>query len=158
MLPLTLGITTFLLFIIFLILNHFGFLFEFNSKASIFPSLSSPLLYLSVILLTSFNFLFDYTFKLIEIFMNKSLSSKLLLTRTINKGKSSIKINYNNIQKMNSSRPYNFSTGIKRNSVQISRNFLINRLPYMIEQINSQNKTPVQRAFHRYQSSKMMNQ
>ena len=158
MLPLTIGITTFLLFIIFLVLNHFGCLFQFNSKASIFPSLSSPLIYLSIILITCFSFLFDYTSKLIEIFMNKSLSSKLLLTRTIKKRKSSIGINFNNIEKFGISKPYNFTYGLKRNSVQISRNFLINRMPYIVSQLNSQNNTPIQKAYHRFQSSKVMNQ
>jgi magnesium-transporting ATPase (P-type) len=62
-LPLSIGITTFLSFIIFLILNHYGFLFQFNSKASIFPSFSSPLLYLSVIFASCFSFVFDYGFK-----------------------------------------------------------------------------------------------
>jgi magnesium-transporting ATPase (P-type) len=80
---LSIGVTTYLLFFIFLILNHYGFLFEFNSKASIFTSLSSPLLYLSSILVISSSFIFDYSFKLMDIFMNKSLSSKILFKEKI---------------------------------------------------------------------------
>ena len=44
-LPLSIFVTTFLLFFIFLILNHYGIFFEFKSKATIFPSLTSPILY-----------------------------------------------------------------------------------------------------------------
>jgi magnesium-transporting ATPase (P-type) len=134
---LSIGITTYLLFIIFLILNHYGFLFKFNSKASIFTSLSSQLLYLSAILIISFSFIFDYSFKLIDLFMSKSLSSKLILSNTLKqkKRKSSFAIeqtpiiNFKQITK-------------KRNSVEISRNFLVNRLPMIMENFNNQIETP----------------
>ena len=151
-LPLAIGITTYLLFIIFLILNHFGFLFQFNSKASISSSFSSPLFYLSIILVTSFSFIFDYCFKLIDVFMNNSLSSKLLLTKTIKKRKSSF-----GIGKVTSSKPYpKIISARKRNSVEISRNFLLNKMPFILNQMNNPNNTPKQRNLHRFQSSKLM--
>jgi magnesium-transporting ATPase (P-type) len=137
-LVLSIGITTFLLFFIFLILNHYGFLFEFNSKASIFTSLSSPLLYLSAILVISFSFIFDYTFKLIELLVSKSLSSKLLLTKTMMRSKKrrpSLVLDSNPIINLK-------DLSKKRKSVEISRNFLFNKIPKILEQINSQNQTP----------------
>ena len=146
---LSIAVTTYLLFIIFLILNHYGFLFEFNSKASIFTSLSSPLLYLSVMLVTSFSFLFDYTFKLIDLLMSKSLSSRLTIIRTIKqkKRKSSFVLG---------SKPYTrLNLTKKRNSVEVSRNFLVNKLPMMMEQFN-QIKTPKNANFNKFQSTKMI--
>lgn len=81
LLPLTIGITTFLLFIIFLILNHYGFLFSFNSKASIFPSLTSLITYISIIIVCFASVIVDYTWKLLRIYFNNSLSSRLILER-----------------------------------------------------------------------------
>ena len=130
-LPLSIGITTFLSFIIFLILNHYGFLFQFNSKASIFPSFSSPLLYLSVIFVSCFSFVFDYGFKMVDLLTNKSLSSKLLLNERIKrKSKSSL-----GICKVHSSKPYPKIYTRKRKSVQISRNFLLYKMPIFLIQI-----------------------
>ena len=154
MLFLSIGITTFLLFIIFLILNHYGFLFKFNSKASIFSSFSSPLLYLTVILVTSFCFIFDYNYKLTEIFMSKSLSSRLLLSETMKqKRKSSF-----GVEKVTSSKPYpKIIYPRKRNSVDVSRNFLFNKRPFNFNLITTPNSLQRQRHFHRFQSSKLMN-
>ena len=81
-LPLSIGITTFLLFGIFLIVNHFGFFFYFNSKASTKLTFSSLLTYLHIILICSFSFLFGYTNKLLNIYFSKSLSSRLFLKRS----------------------------------------------------------------------------
>ena len=89
LLPLTIGITTFFLFIIFLILNHYGVLFSFNSKASIFPSLASLITYLSIMIVTFFSIIVDYTWKLVRIYFNNSLSSKLLLERANKKQRKS---------------------------------------------------------------------
>ena len=81
LLPLTIGITTFLLFIIFLILNHYGLLFSFNSKASIFPSLTSLITYISIIIVCFVGIIVDYTWKLLRIYFNNSLSSRIILER-----------------------------------------------------------------------------
>ena len=78
-LPLSILITTFLLFGIFLVMNHYGFLFIFNSKATIETSFSSIQFYIVVILISFFNFVIDYTTKLLAIYFNDSLSSKLIL-------------------------------------------------------------------------------
>ena len=150
LLPISIGITTFFLFIIFLILNHYGFLFQFNSKASIFSSLSSPLLYLSVLVVCCMSFIFDYSAKMITLLMSNSLSSKLILSRTLRF----------DLPKAQSSKPYSiFLNKNKRNSVQISRNFLLNKMPLLLNQFNQQNSnTPKQKPgfFPRFQSSKNM--
>ena len=86
-LPLTIAVTTFLLFFIFLFLNHYGLLFIFNSKASIWSSLSSPITYLSIFLICSFHFIFDYSYKLIKLFLQRSLCNKLILKESFKKRK-----------------------------------------------------------------------
>jgi phospholipid-translocating P-type ATPase (flippase) len=82
LLPITIGVTTFLLFIIFLVLNHYGIFFEFNSKASIFTYLKSPLIYLSIFLICSFDFILDYSSKLFKLFLRGSLINKLILKKS----------------------------------------------------------------------------
>ena len=84
-LPLSILITTFLFFFIFLILNHFGILFEFNSKASIVSSLDSPILYLSIILTSGISIAIDYSFKIFTFFYNESLISKLNFRKFVKK-------------------------------------------------------------------------
>ena len=157
LLPISIGITTFFLFIIFLILNHYGFLFQFNSKASIFSSLSSPLLYLSVLVVCCMSFIFDYSAKMITLLMSNSLSSKLILSRTLRLKTKSYSFD---LPKAQSSKPYSvFLNKNKRNSVQISRNFLLNKMPLLLNQFNQQNaNTPKQNPgfFPRFQSSKNM--
>ena len=137
---LSIGVTTALLFIIFLILNHFGFLFEFNSKASIFPSLSSPLMYFTIILLSSLGFIVDYTYKLVNLLINKSLSSWLFINRTLkSKGKSSFNI-ISNINRVRSYKSFRrMSRCQKRFSVpfqEVSRNFLLKQAPIFLNQMN----------------------
>ena len=83
-LPLSILITTFVLYGIFLILNHYGYFLVFNSKASIETSFSSFQFYISIILISCLNFIFDYSMKLVSIYFDDSLSSKFIL---YNKGK-----------------------------------------------------------------------
>ena len=84
--------------------------------------------------------------------MNNSLSSKLLLTKTIKKRKSSF-----GIDKVTSSKPYpKIISARKRNSVEVSRNFLLNKMPLILSQINNPNNTPKQKNLYRFQSSKLM--
>jgi magnesium-transporting ATPase (P-type) len=137
---LSVGVTTAILFIIFLILNHFGFIFEFNSKASIFPSLSSPLIYFTIILLSSLGFVVDYTYKLVNLLINKSLSSWLFINRSLkSKGKSSFNI-ISNINRVRSYKSFRrMSRSQKRFSVpfqEVSRNFLLKQAPLFLNQMN----------------------
>ena len=83
-LPLSIAITTFLLLFIFLVLNHYGILFKFNSKASIFPAFTSYIFYFSIIIISFLTIVLEYTIKLINIYFNNSLSSKLMLEREKN--------------------------------------------------------------------------
>jgi hypothetical protein len=81
---------------------------------------------------------------MINLLMSNSLSSKLILSRTLrNKRKS----NSLDISKVHSSKPYPvFLNQTKRNSVQISRNFLFNKMPLLLCQFNQPNtNTPKQK-------------
>ena len=92
-LPLSILITTFVLFGIFLVMNHYGFLFIFNSKATIETSFSSIQFYIVIVLISFINFVFDYTMKLLAIYFNDSLSSKLILYNFDKKKKNSFNKN-----------------------------------------------------------------
>ena len=87
LLPLTIGVTTFLLLIIFLLLNHYGLFFNSNSKASLFVSITSSQFILGIVLIGCFNFVFEYSLKLFRTYFNKSISSKLALKRSYVKRK-----------------------------------------------------------------------
>ena len=84
-LPLSILISTFGLFFIFLVLNHYGILFEFNSKASIVSSLSSPILYCSVFFITCLSIVIDYSQKLFNLFFNESLIMRMNLRKAVKK-------------------------------------------------------------------------
>jgi len=86
-LPLSILLTTFLFFFIFLVLNHYGILFEFNSKASIFPSLSSPIFILSVFFISCLITIIDYALKLFNFLFSNSLSSKIIFEKSLRKSK-----------------------------------------------------------------------
>ena len=92
-LPLSILITTFLLYGIFLILNHYGYFLIFNSKASIETPFSSIQFYISIILISCLIFIFDYSMKLIGIYFDDSLSSKLILYNQGKKKKNSFNKN-----------------------------------------------------------------
>jgi hypothetical protein len=64
--------------------------FEFNSKASIFPSLISPIFHLSVILISGLCFVIDYSIKLFDLFFSNSLSSKIILNESLKTKNSSL--------------------------------------------------------------------
>jgi len=78
-LPLSIGITTFLLLGIFLLLNHYGLFFNCNSKASLFVPITSSQFILGIVLIGCFNFVFEYSLKLFEIYFKNSLSSNMVL-------------------------------------------------------------------------------
>ena len=150
---LTILFTTFLLFCIFLILNHYGILFEFNSKASIVPSLTSPILHLSLFLLLGLSIVIDYSFKLFKIFFSNSLSSKIILHNVIKKMKnriSALMINNigsksfsNNNLNSNSNRNNKENKGkdqINEENQEVSNNNLITKAPnYLLNKINKSN-------------------
>ena len=153
-LPLSILITTFILFFIFLILNHYGILFEFNSQASIASSLGSPAFYLSLFLLLGLSIVIDYSFKLFNIFFNNSLSSRIILNRYL-KRKSKIRnsellINnissksYSNCNPNSSSNSNNKNNDSNKNNnnknklkisdenQEVSNNYLITKTPHYI--------------------------
>ena len=124
-LPLTILITTFILFIAFMFINHYGILFNFNSKGSIINSLSSPLTFLNIIFICSFHFILDYTGMILNLFLCKSLSNRLILKKLSNKKKK-----LPNKEKINSSKSvYRFNQK-KRNSInfdECSNNYLVQK-------------------------------
>ena len=67
--------TTFLLYFVFLIAVHFMSLF--NSYASIYNSVNSPILWLNLILVTGACFLFDYAVKSINYIFRPSYANEL---------------------------------------------------------------------------------
>ena len=82
-LPIVVIITTFLFFIAFLFLVHYGLIFEFNSKASIFGSLCNIKFYLILFGISTFNAVLDYSHKVYKIFFEKSLNGQLELKRAL---------------------------------------------------------------------------
>ena len=82
-LPLFVFITTFCFFALFLLLVHYGLVFNFNSKASIFLSFSVPKFYLILLIVCSLNAVLDYALKIYDIFFVKSLSGQLSLKRAL---------------------------------------------------------------------------
>ena len=67
--------TTFMLYFLFLIAVHFMDLF--NSFASIYNSVNSPILWLNLILVAGACFLFDYTIKSINYMFNPNFAKEL---------------------------------------------------------------------------------
>jgi hypothetical protein len=82
-LPLVVFITTFCFFTLFLLLVHYGLVFNFNSKASIFLSFSVPKFYLILLIVCSLSAVLDYALKIYDIFFVKSLSGQLSLKRAL---------------------------------------------------------------------------
>ena len=82
-LPLVVFITTFLFFALFLLLVHYGLVFNFNSKASIFFSFSVLKFYLVLFIVSTLNAIFDYSIKLYKIFFIKNLSGQLSLRKAL---------------------------------------------------------------------------
>ena len=82
-LPIVVIFTTFILFFLFLFLVHYGLVFNFNSKASIFPSLSVLKFYLILLEVCSLIGVIDYSLKVYNTFFVESLASKLELKRAL---------------------------------------------------------------------------
>ena len=111
-LPLIIGITTFALFGVFLILNHYGLLLSFNSKASIFISFYSLNSYLCIFIICFFSIILDYTFRLINIYFRNDLSSKLMLERAkLQKRKSFFGMSSKTYTKLSKEKRQNSLTG-----------------------------------------------
>ena len=81
LLLLSIGITTFLLLIIFLVLNHYGLFFNCNSKANLIVPIISSQFILGILYISCISFVYEYSSKLIKIYFNNSLSSKLFLEK-----------------------------------------------------------------------------
>ena len=143
-------ITTFLFLIVFLILVHYGLVFDFKSKATILPAVRSGSFYLYLFFLLGFNFVLDYTLKIRTIFFDKHLSTKLIRQNTMNPKKKNN--NYRNKQTgiMNEisginllNRQYSIRRQLNRNNnfSFLNRNNL--QKLSSIKQISSKNVSPI---------------
>ena len=103
-LPLVILISTFVLSILFFLLVHYGLVFSFNSKASIFPSLKMCKFYLQLFLSGGMNFIIDYFVKAYGVYFNDGLVSKFAKMKAISKkgSRSLSSINNKNIGKLKS--------------------------------------------------------
>jgi phospholipid-transporting ATPase len=122
-LPLSILISTFCLFFIFLVLNHYGILFEFNSKGTILASLSSPILYCSVFFMVCLSIVTDYSQKLLNLFFNESLIMRMNLRKAVKKKekrRSSI-IPINNISSKSSNNNQNSIIANKKKSQELTK-------------------------------------
>ena len=126
-LPLSIGITTFLLLIIFLLLNHYGLFFNCNSKASLFVPITSSQFILGIVLVGCYNFVFEYSLKLFRIYFKKSLSSDLVLKNNYLKKKRMKSITAFkrslNIPKKNDNRNLSFISRISFNNIFNRKNY-----------------------------------
>jgi hypothetical protein len=139
LLPLSILITTFFLFGIFLIMNHYGLLFIFNSKASVETSFSSLQFYIVIILISCFNFILDYSMKLFAVYFNDSLSSRLILYSRERKKKNSLSRNRN--IKYSNFYQDNILKGLNDNDFEKSKNLLMpNKSLNKINIINNNNR------------------
>ena len=75
------------LFIIFICIVHYGYLFKFNSIATVFPMHEQFKFYLQILLSCFFNILIDYTIKIYNFYFDNSLENQLQLNVLKNKEK-----------------------------------------------------------------------
>jgi phospholipid-transporting ATPase len=83
LLLISVGITTFLFLIIFLIFVHYGLVFDFKSKATILPSVRNLSFYVYLFFSIGFNLVLDYTLKLRNFLFDKHLSTELFRQKTM---------------------------------------------------------------------------
>ena len=137
LLLLAIGITTFLLFSIFLILNHYGFFLHFNSKATIADVLSSSQFYLTIIWVSLLNFILDYSTKVFKLYFRNSLSSKTILNKPI---KYKIIYSNDNIKNYSKNPEKIMGESFYNNENEKSRNYLIHTSPFNKPNLMQHNK------------------
>ena len=124
----SIGITTFFLFGIFLIMNHYGFYINFNSKATVAITFSAPQFYFATILVSLSNFILDYTTRFMELHFYNSISNRLILNKQL---KERNNFYYYKETKLNNSKCHkNYITEISNdnNENEISNNNLMNKI------------------------------
>jgi magnesium-transporting ATPase (P-type) len=168
-LPLSIAITTFLFFAGFLMLNHYGLVFDFNSKASIIPSLAAPVLYFSIFYILGLSIIIDYSFKLLNILYTDDFRFKILLKNTLRKGKKKNSIELNKLSsksiiKINSKKNNNnYNKFTKTNKIRSSFNPDISKNKLVIKQSNfffnniNKNKTLKQKNFAKEKNNHFIN-
>ena len=144
LLPLSITVTTFVLFGLFLVINHYGVFFIFNSKASIQQAFLSILFYFNIFLICSFSFIIDYSIKLCKIYFSNSLASKLILRKVMKSNRRSFYalnklVNSKSYSKNSKKRPQKKITPIYDNK---SKNHLIAKSASNNNNLNQDNNTP----------------
>ena len=149
LLPLSIIITTFLLLIIFLILNHYGLFFNCNTKGSLIVSVISSQFILGIILISCINFVFEYSSKLVRLYFMDSLSSKIILNK--------FSENNNIIIKCNSNIPYdNMKENSNCNENEKSNNLFISKKSFNnLDLINHNNNNYINILFQNYQNQEV---
>ena len=148
LLPLSIIITTFLLLVIFLILNHYGLFFNCNSKGSLIISVISSQFILGIILISCINFVFEYSSKLVRLYFMDSLSSKIILNNFSENNKT--------INKSNSNIPYdNIKENSNCNEIEKSNNLLISKKSFNnLDLINHNNNNYINQIIPKLSKSK----
>ena len=112
-LPLSVLLLTFVLAFLFFLLVHYGLIFDFNSKATIFNSLGCIKLYIYLFHVGFLQFIIDYTNKIYGLFIKKTLIADLERKR-IQKKISGLSLNKSSI--------HNSSKKISKNSSSFNNN------------------------------------
>ena len=102
LLIISVAVTTFLFLAVFLIMVHYGLIFQYNSKATIIPSIRNLSFYIYLLFLLGFNLVMDYTLKIRNFYFDKHLSTQLFRQKTMNnEKKKTLKHNKSEIKEMN---------------------------------------------------------
>ena len=72
-LPIVIIASSFILYILFLLLVHYGLLFEFNSKATVFPTVFNLRFLMDILIVCALTIIVDYSTKIYTILFDKSI-------------------------------------------------------------------------------------
>ena len=135
-LPLSILLLTFILLGLFLLLVHYGLIFDFNSKASIFTSFTCPKFYFVLFGVSVVNFIIDYSTRVYQIFFKNTLIAELerkRLKRRISTSSSKIIVKKYSSRKINNSHLHQSK---KNNNIH---NINMNSISNISNNINNHN-------------------
>ena len=136
----SIGISTFLLLVIFLILNHYGLFFNYNSKANLIVPIISSQFILGILYIFCLSFVYEFSSKLFRLYFSNSLSSELFLEKNEKNDNEVNSINqyYPNKKTIISNSPLEKINEEKSNSSFISKKSSFNNNKLSL--INNNNK------------------
>ena len=140
LLLMSIGISTFLLLVIFLILNHYGLFFNYNSKANLIVPIISSQFILGILYIFCLSFVYEFSSKLFRLYFSNSLSSELFLEKNEKNDNEVNSINqyYPNKKTIISNSPLEKINEEKSNSSFISKKSSFNNNKLSL--INNNNK------------------